>query len=147
MNCLNGTYHSIHYQPKARKWHSNTTWQIINYDWFYPKTKHFLPANFHLQSENLCANRIDGVRKNSLSDVCFLLHQEFHYDDIIMNTMASPITSLTSVYSSVYSGADRRKHHGSASLASVRGIHRWAVNSPHKNPVTRKMCSFEDVIM
>ena len=34
--------------------------------------------------------------------------------------------------------ADRRKHQCSASLAFVRGIHRGAVNSPHKWPVTRK---------
>ena len=35
----------------------------------------------------------------------------------------------------------------SASLAFVRGIHRWPVNSPHKWPVTRKMLPFDDVIM
>ena len=62
-----------------------------------------------------------------------------HYNDVIMSAMASQITSLTIVYSSVYSGADQRKHQSSASLAFVRGIHRWPVNSPHKWPVTRKM--------
>ena len=40
-----------------------------------------------------------------------------------------------------------RKYQSSASLAFVRGIHRWPVNSPHKEPVTRKMFSFDDVIM
>ena len=40
-------------------------------------------------------------------------------------TMASQITSLTFVYSTVYSGADQRKHQSSAWLAFVRGIHRW----------------------
>ena len=35
----------------------------------------------------------------------------------------------------VCSGADQRKHQSSASLAFVRGIHRWPVNSPHKGPV------------
>ena len=70
-----------------------------------------------------------------------------HYDDIIMGTMASQITSLTIVYLSVYSGADQRKHQASASLAYVRGIHRWPVNSPHQWPVTRKMFPFDDVIM
>ena len=64
-----------------------------------------------------------------------------------MGTMASQITSLTIVYSTVYSGADQRKHQSSASLAFVRGIHRWPVNSPHKWPVTRKMFPFDDVIM
>ena len=47
-----------------------------------------------------------------------------HYDDVIMTTIASQITSLTSVYSTVYSDADQRKHQSSASLAFVRGIHR-----------------------
>ena len=56
-----------------------------------------------------------------------------------MSAMASQINSLTIVYSTVYSGADQRKHQSSASLAFVREIHRWPVNSPHKGPVTRKM--------
>ena len=71
----------------------------------------------------------------------------FHYNDVIMSTMASQITSLTIVYSTVYSHADQRKHQSSASLAFVRGIHRGPVNSPHKWPVTRKMFPFDDVII
>ena len=70
-----------------------------------------------------------------------------HYGDVIMGTIASQITSLTIVYSTVYSGADQRKHQSSASLAFERGIHRGPVNSPHKWPVTRKMFPFDDVIM
>ena len=46
------------------------------------------------------------------------------YGDVITGTIASQITSLTIVYSAVYSGADQRKHQSSASLAFVRGIHR-----------------------
>ena len=64
-----------------------------------------------------------------------------------MGAVASQIISLTIVYSTVYSDADQRKHQSSASLAFVRGIHRSPVNSPHKWPVTRKMFSFDDVIM
>ena len=64
-----------------------------------------------------------------------------------MGAMASQITSFTIVYSTVYSGADQRKHQSSASLAFVRGIQRWPVNSSHKWPVTRKMFPFDDVIM
>ena len=71
----------------------------------------------------------------------------FHYNDVIMSTMASQINSLTIDYSSVYSGADQRKHKSSASLAFVLGIHRSPVNSLHKAPVTRKMFLFDDVIM
>ena len=70
-----------------------------------------------------------------------------HYNDVIMTTMASQITSLTVVYSTVYSDADQRKHQSSASLAFVWGIHRGQVNSPRKGPVTRKMFPFDDVIM
>ena len=62
----------------------------------------------------------------------------WHYHDVIMSAMASQITSLMIVYSTIYSGADERKHQSSASLAFVRGIHRWPVNSPYQWPVTRK---------
>ena len=70
-----------------------------------------------------------------------------HYSDAILGAMASQITSLTIVYSNVYSGSDQRKHQSSASLAFVRGVHRWLVNAPHKWPVTRKMFPFDDVIL
>ena len=70
-----------------------------------------------------------------------------HYTDVIMDAIASQITSLTIVYSTVYWDADQRKHPSSASLAFVWGIHRGPVNSPHKWPVTWKMFKFDDVIM
>ena len=76
---------------------------------------------------------------------CWNLQQ--HYSDVIMCAMASQIPSLTIVYSIVYSGADQRRHQSSASLAFVRGIHRWPMNSPHRGPVTRKIFQFDDVIM
>ena len=87
---------------------------------------------------------------------CFLDFEELirtcqvsllHYCDVIMGAMSSQITSLTVVYSTVYSDVDQRKHQSSASLAFVRGIHRRPVNSPHKWPVTRKMFPFDNVIM
>ena len=83
---------------------------------------------------------------NSLetSPIRFHIH---HYGDVIMGAIASQITSLTVVYSTVYSDADQTKHQSSASLAFVRGNHRGPVNSPHKWPVTRKMFPFDDVIM
>ena len=70
-----------------------------------------------------------------------------HHYDVIMGAMARQITSLAIIFSSVYSGTDQRKHQSSASLAFVRRIHRWPVNSPHKGPITRKMFPFDDVIM
>ena len=71
----------------------------------------------------------------------------YHDNDVIMSAMASQITSLTIIHSTVYSCADQRKHQSSASLAFVRGIHQGPVNSPHKWPVTRKMFPFDDIIM
>ena len=64
-----------------------------------------------------------------------------------MGTIASQITSLTIVYSALYSGADQSKHQSSVSQAFVWGIHRGPVNSPHKWPVTRKMFPSDDIFM
>ena len=64
-----------------------------------------------------------------------------------MRPMASQITSLVIVYSSVYSGADQRKYQNSASLAFMRGIHRWPVNFPHEGSSTRKTFPLDYVIM
>ena len=70
-----------------------------------------------------------------------------HYNDVIMRTMGSQITSLTNVYATVCSRRRWKKHQSSASVAFMRGIHRWPVNSPHKGPVTCKVFPFDDVIM
>ena len=61
-----------------------------------------------------------------------------HYNDIIMTTMASQITSLTVVYSTVHSDAYQRKHQSSASLAFVWGIHRDRWIPSTKGQVRRK---------
>ena len=73
-------------------------------------------------------------------------HQAY-YNSVVMSTMASQITSVSIVYSTVCSCADQRKHQSSASPAFVWGIHRWPVNSPHKGSVTQKIFPFDDVIM
>ena len=86
------------------------------------------------------------VAKASQSNAHIAL-QQFHYNDVIMGSMVSQITSLTISCRTVYSGADQRKHQSSASLAFVWGIHRWPVKFPHKGPITRKMLPFDDVIM
>ena len=72
---------------------------------------------------------------------------DYSCQSVIMGVMASQITSLSIVYSTVYSSADQRKHQSSASLAFIRGIYQWQVNSPHKWPVMQKMFPFDDVIM
>ena len=46
--------------------------------------------------------------------------------------MVSQNTGDSIVCSAVCSGADQRKHQSSASLVFLMGIHRWPMNSPHK---------------
>ena len=70
-----------------------------------------------------------------------------HYSDVIMRAMASQITTVSIVYSTVCSGTDQRKHQSSVLLTFVMGIHQGPVNSPHKGPVTWKMFPFDDVIV
>ena len=64
-----------------------------------------------------------------------------------MGMIASQITSLTIVYSTVYSNADQRKHQSSTSLNFVQGIHQGQVNSLHKWPVMQKMFPLDNIIM
>ena len=101
----------------------------------------------------LCLRRLKKSSGNSrLLLQNFVLHPSFvkinkHYNDVIMGAIGSQITSLHDYSLNRLSGTDQRKHQSSASLAFVRGIHRWPVDSPHKWPVTRKMFPFDDVIM
>ena len=69
------------------------------------------------------------------------------YSDVRKIAMASQITSVSIVYSTICSWPDQRKHQSSASLAFVRGIHRWLVNSPNKGPETRERFLSHNVIM
>ena len=69
-----------------------------------------------------------------------------HYTDVIMSAMACQITGISLAYWTVYSDENQRKRQSSASLALLRGIHRWPVNSQHKRPVTLKMFPLDDVI-
>ena len=50
-----------------------------------------------------------------------------HYNDIIMSTMASQITSISIICSAICSGTDQRKYQSFVSLAFVRRIHWWQV--------------------
>ena len=92
---------------------------VITYPW--PNANQFRYILFVKRSLNTLRWRHNG--RDSISN-----HQPHHY-------------------STIYSDADQRKHHSSASLAFVWGIHRGPVNSPHKWPVMRKMFPFDDVIM
>ena len=119
----------------------------------YPVTGYF---QCQLQYKIVCQNQVTMIR-NFETDISLydeMVHRKEyikHNGDFIMGAISSQITSLTIVYSTVYSDADQRKHQSSASLAFVWGILRGSMNSPmnspHKWPVTRKMFPFDDVIM
>ena len=53
-------------------------------------------------------------------------------------TVPSQIIGVSIVCSIICSGANQRKHQSAVSLVFVGGIHRSTVDSPHKEPVTRK---------
>ena len=117
-------------------------------------TRYIIVAMFF--SENQLCHTYTCLRQSNTLVVIFTTwHFPQHYSksninqysDVIMTTMASQITSLAFVYSIVYSCADLRERQRSASLAFVRRIHRWPANFPNHGPVTRKMFSFDDVIM
>ena len=64
-----------------------------------------------------------------------------------MSAMAFQITGVLFVCSPICSGTDQIKLQSPASLAFVRGIHRYPMDSTQKGPVTRKMFPFDDVTM
>ena len=118
---------------------------------------------FHVKIYHLCNFSIVHCLKEPVVPIprgrrcviASLCHQSYCYYWLILfhqrdpitlqwrqSTLASQITSLT-----IYSGTDQRKHQSSASLAFMRGIHLWPVNSPHKGPVMQKMFLFDDTIM
>ena len=107
-----------------------------------------------------CRNAVERLYSSELWWAWWAAHMKFtsegrnqstgsHYNDVIMGLIAFQITSLTIVYSIVYSDADQRKHQSSASLAFVRGIHRGPVNagnSPGTDEFTAQMASYAENI-
>ena len=96
---------------------------------------------------NVFTNLSDEIQQWSVAMVTRLLwilwscwYGCTHYSDVIMGAIASQITSLPIVYSTVYSGADQRRH-------VIRAPRHWLLCGeftghrciyPHKWPVTRK---------
>ena len=73
--------------------------------------------------------------------LCTCKHGALHHDPLLWRHSGLYGVSNHQPHESLLSGLFRRrsrKHQSSASLAFVRRIHRWPVNSPHKWPVTRK---------
>ena len=83
---------------------------------------------YRIQSKYVSSNRevafFGVVFSFGKSNQVLQQQTHIHSNDDIMSKMASQLTSLRIVYSTVYSGANQRKHQSSASLAFVRGIRR-----------------------
>ena len=131
-----------------------TSYGVIEHAHHIDSSNGLLPARHQaILPKPMMTHVLGGLSKNTIhlqvNQLQWLILDmvSAHYSDVIMRAIASQITSITIVYSTVYSGADQRKHQSSLSLAFVWGIHQWPVNSPHKWPVTLKMFPFHDVIM
>ena len=99
---------------RARQWYSCTLFKITNR--FCKWMKNFRRVRFEFRE--IWVNWFsDGYRTiQQPPDPLIILS---HYNDVMMSTMASQITSPTIVYSTVYSVTDERKHQSSASLPFV----------------------------
>ena len=99
-------------------------WVTQSYDAFFHQrlkkelSKQWRRRWFEEPWHPLCA-----LRHTTVSGVYY---HRMHYSDVLIGTMASQITSLTIVYSTVYSGTDQRKEQSSTS--HVTGL--CVVNSP-----------------
>ena len=81
-----------------------------------------------------------------MGQVSHIVHARvLHYSDVIKGASASQIISLTIVYATVYSDADKKNKLRVTGLCA--GKSPGPVNSSHKCPVTRKMFPFDDVII
>ena len=117
-------------------------WSNLTY--CYTSIVRFLYCNFQICSRvHICKRNINITYIISIK----VFTTDTHYNDVTMSAMASEITSVLIVYSTVCSGEDQRKHQSSASLASVWGIHWSPVNSPHKKASNAEIFPFADVIM
>ena len=93
---------------------------ILTHHWDLLPLSNFTDKWYPILTPNACShNECDGVMTTGISIIC----------------------------STVCSGVAQRRHQSSASLAFVRGIHRWPGDSPHKGPVTREMFPFDDEII
>ena len=123
----------------------NKTKLSIAIDWLFlyvysiPCGVTVLQISFWLRNWKYCHGLPKLGLIHSAEDRC-LIQQKWHaniillhHSDVIMSAMAFQITGVFIVCSTVCSGVDQRKYQSPASLAFIGGIHRWPVDSPHKN--------------
>ena len=92
--------------------------------WRLHCTVFWVPASWSKRQELIDLILVSMISRHSGFQTCMCFHNGWqlsiqHHTDVIMTTLAFQITSLTVVYSAVYSDADQRKHQSSASLAGT----------------------------
>ena len=98
----------------------------------YGHGKHQSFASQFLRIRSQCrkySHRVVMAGKTVTAVHARLWYGALHYSDVIMRTMASQITGVSVVCSTVCSGTDRRIYHSSALLVFVRRIHRRPVSA------------------
>ena len=90
---------------------------------------------FKKYNHSPCVIALCSISAQSRSSISFR-----HYSDMIMSAMASHITNVTIVYSTVCSGADQRRYQSSASLAFVKG------NAPVTGEVPAQRASISESV-
>ena len=78
------------------------------------------------------------------STLVYVMALQWHHDerDGVSNHLC-----LDCLPNRLFRRRSNKKNQNPASLAFVREIHRWSVDSPHKGPVTREMFIFDNIIM
>ena len=133
------------------KFHSNLIWaynqHLVDVGWFNVFVPNRHQENIWTWSHVYSPRH--GIRVKSGDHSCMKVTTAFlsDYSNVIMSAMASEITGISIAYTTVCSGTDEKEYQSFTSLDFVRGIHWWHVNSLHKEPVTRKIFPFDDVIM
>ena len=140
-------YSAVYSDADQRKHESSASlvfvWGIHRDQWI-PRTKGQLRGEcFHLMTSSCKQNEFPGSTIDTITKQNFNGSNKdgslpFHYSDVIMSAMASQITAVSIVCTTVCTGTDQWKHRSSASPAFVRGIHRWPVNSTHKGQLRGK---------
>ena len=103
----------IHWWPVDSHHKGPVTWKMFPFDDFIMNTAYqWLSTEYSSIFSALGMELLQSCAKPS------------HYSDIIMSTVASQITTLSIVCSTICSRAHQRNHQSSTSLALVRG-HRW----------------------
>ena len=100
----------------------------------------------NIEKARFIDNSVQQVALIYLALWILILHRDpCHYSHNERDSV--PNHRLLDFCTTVCSGEDQRTQQSSTSLAFVRGILRWPMNSPHKWPVKQKMFPFDDIIM